>query len=208
MHSTTTLDLCLTQGIIQGSRYFAIPVCETDCSNPTKHSQASCCTCCFWEHTLMTPRSSKCKPDMKLQNNHSREAPDKRLPSSLSPKQKITCQYTAEKTPTTEYQLFQTSYLIESQRTGKTEVPHDFEEKAHTFYKVHAVCSWNLGQLYGFKHKRSFPLKKACTSKATKSTIKDSSIASASLTPTRLPKSVELQSLLLEWLHGLLLQRH
>lgn len=107
-----------------------------------------------------------------------------------------------------EYQLSQTSYLIQSQRTGKTEAPHDSEEKAHTFSKVRAFCSWNLGQLYGFKHKRSFPLKKACTSKATKSTLKDSSTASASLTPTRLPKSAELQSLVLEWLHGFLLQRH
>lgn len=95
-----TLDPCLTEVITQGSRYFAIPVCVTDCSNPTKYSQANCCTCWFWKHTLMTPRSSNCKPDTKLQNDHSHEVPEERLPSLPSPKQEITCQYTAEKTPT------------------------------------------------------------------------------------------------------------
>lgn len=74
----------------------------------------------------------------------------------------------------------------------------------------HALHSQHLGQLHGFKHRMSFPLKKARTSKATKSSLKNSSTASASLTPTRLPKPVELQSLVLEWQHsiGLLLQRH
>lgn len=71
----------------------------------------------------------------------------------------------------------------------------------------HVLCSWHLGQQHGFKHK-SFLLKKACTSKATKSSLKDPRTASASLTHARLPKPVELQSLLLQWLHGVLLQKH
>lgn len=32
-----------------------------------------------------------------------------------------------------EYELSQTSYFTESQRTEKTEVPHDSEAKFHTF---------------------------------------------------------------------------
>lgn len=47
----------------------------------------------------MTPRSSNCKPDTKLENGHSGEVPDEKLPSALTPKQGIACQYTAEKTP-------------------------------------------------------------------------------------------------------------
>lgn len=80
--------------------------------------------------------------------------------------------------------------------------------KHHQYVKgKHVLCSWHLGQQHGFKHK-SFLLKKACTSKATKSSLKDPRTASASLTRARLPKPVELQSLLLQWLHGLLLQKH
>lgn len=36
-----------------------------------------------------------------------------------------------------EYELSQTSYSIQSQRTGKTEVPHDFEAKVHSFQEVY-----------------------------------------------------------------------
>lgn len=161
MHSTATLDLCLTQVIIQGSRYFAIPVCVTDCSNPTEHSQANCCTCCFWEHTLMTPRFSNSKPDTKLQNNHSHEAQIKDFLACCHQSKRSHANRQLKKHQhLSEYELSHTSYLIESQRTRKTEVPYDFEEKAHTFYKVHAFCSWNPGQLYGFKHKRSGPLQR------------------------------------------------
>lgn len=134
-----------------------------------------------FEHTLMNPRFSNCTPDTELQNDHSHEGPDERLPSLCHHSKEITGQDTAEKTPTFIRIWTIPDKLFNTKSENRENwSPSWFWSKGPQFSRSvspqtppvcqREACSpFHLGQLHGLKHKRSCPLKKAHTSKATKS---------------------------------------
>lgn len=149
----------------------------------------------------MTPRPSNRKPDTNLANIHSDEVPDERLPSALAPKQEI---YGWKNTNIYQNMPY-SRQLIESQTTGRTEVHHDSEaRKLQTFKNTSPwrppIHQWKACSQFltsrpttWIQTQQEFSLEDMSNSKAAKSSLKDSRTASASLTPTRLPKHLELQ---------------
>lgn len=94
-----------------------------------------------FEHTLMTPRRSNCTPDTKLQNDHSHEVPDEKLPSLLSPKQETTSQYTAEKTPFIRIWTITDQLFNRKSENRKNRSPSWFWGKAPHFLKCVSIST-------------------------------------------------------------------
>lgn len=113
-----------------------------------------------------------------------------------------------------EYEHCQTSNFTESQKRGKTEVSHDFEAKVHTFYKVYRspqtppisqrkACSPFLASrpTAWTQTQEEFSTEEGTHFKGHKTLIQRLQDSFS------FPKPVELQSLVLERLPGLPLQR-